>query len=182
MAQARNEVLVGFGTLYSAPVGEAYPDVDTTPAGNWDDIGYSEDGWAFAADFTYEDVEVAEEVDPIDVLKTAQQLRLVGQIAQPSLENFQIAFGGGTVANVVGPPNKDTYDPPAADAFTKSALLLRVDGTGGFVRDYRLYEAVNTGSWELPHRPAPDKALLAVEFRLILPTTGDIFNIHEANS
>ena len=183
MTRARNEVLVGTGALYAAPVGEAFPDVDVPPAGNWLDIGYSDGGWAFAGDFTFEDVNVAEEVDPIDVLKTAQQLRLVGAAAQPSLENFAIAFNGGTVANDAGPPDKDTYIPDSdTTAFTQTALLLEVAGTGGFNRQYRIQAAINTAAFSVQHGPAPDKALLALEFRLVLPDTGAIFEVHEANS
>jgi hypothetical protein len=182
MTRARNEVLVGTGALYTAPEGEAFPDLNAVVSGNWLDVGYSDGGWALAADFTFEDVNVAEEVDPIDVLKTAQQLRLVGAVAQPSLENFAIAFNGGVVANDAGPPDHDTYIPDSdTTAFTPTALLLVVAGTAGFERQYRIQKAMNTAAFSVQHGPAPDKALLALEFRLVLPDTGAIFEVHEAN-
>jgi hypothetical protein len=173
---------VGTGTLFTAPLGEAFVDVDATPAGNWVEIGYSSEGWAFGADFTFEDVPVAEEVDPIFVLKTAQELRVTGAVAQPSLENLQIAMGGGTVVNDPGPPDVDTYTPPAADAFTPLALHLRVDGTDGFVRDFLIQSAINTGAFEMQHAKAPDLTLIALEFRLLKPAAGDIFTVVEANA
>lgn len=182
MARSTTEVLVGPGTLWSAPLGEAFVDVDVAPAGNWVDIGYSSEGWAFGADFTFEDVPVAEEVDPIFVLKTAQELRISGSVAQPSLENIQIAMGGGTVVNDPGPPDIDTYTPPAADAFVPLALFLRVDGTDGFVRDFHIQSAINTGAFEMQHAKAPDLTLIALEFRLLKPAAGDIFLVVEANS
>ena len=66
MARDPLEVLVGTGTLYAAPLGEAFPtDPTTAVAGNWEDVGYSDEGWSFVADRTFEDVEVAEEADDL---------------------------------------------------------------------------------------------------------------------
>lgn len=189
MARTKTEVLVGAGTLYTAPVGEAFPaDPQTAVAGQWEDIGYSEDGWAFAADFTVEDVVVAEEVDPLFVFKTGQNLRFLGTIAQASLANFAVAMGGGTITPTVGPPALDTYAPPAADVYNAKALLFRtkapgfVSGTNEIYRDIQIQEAVNVGAFEMRHSKAPAIASIGIEFRILVPATGDTFNVVDTTS
>lgn len=39
-------------------------------------------------DRTFEDILVAEEVDPIKTIKTAQEARLMGELSQASLKTF----------------------------------------------------------------------------------------------
>jgi len=181
MARDSTEVLVGTGTLYIAPVGTAYPaNPATSPSGSWVDPGYSEGGWAFVVDQTFEDVEVAEEVDPVRVLKTAQAISFRGELAQASLENFQIAFGGGTIADDTPSAGFRTYSPPASSAFTERALLFRTEappGDGTEFRDFKLYRTVATGAVEVSHAKAPQKQLVSVEFRLLIPTSGNIYDI-----
>ena len=95
-----------------------------TPA--WDQVGYSEDGWTLEVDKTFEDVMVAEELDPIKTLKSAQEVRLTGELAQASLTNFQVAMGGGsTQSNELGAgasgaagtsvTGYHTFTPPTSD-------------------------------------------------------------------
>ena len=71
-----SEVLIGTGVLYikdASTTSLAFPGDDSnnfdSPGGMtvaWDEVGYSEDGWTLEVDKTfYEDVMVAEELDPI---------------------------------------------------------------------------------------------------------------------
>ena len=181
MARDALEVLVGTGTLYIAPVGTAYPtDPTDTPAAAWIDPGYSDGGWAFIVDRTFEDVEVAEEVDPLRDLKTAQAISMRGAFAQASLENFVIAFGGGSIADDTPSVGFRTYTPPASAAFTERAVLFRTEappGDGTNFRDIQMPRTVATGAVEVSHAKAPQKQLVAVEFRLLIPSAGSIFTI-----
>lgn len=188
MTRTRDEVIVGPGTLYVAPEGEAFPVNPTVaPAGNWVEVGYSENGWAFARDITTEDVLVAEEIDPLFTFKTAQNLRIVGSFAQASLANLELAFGGGSIA--VGSPAAgfNTYTPPPTNEFDRYAVLLRVaapeDPSGTpRLRDFQCPSCIQQGSFEMQHDKAPAKALIAVEFRLLVPGAGDIFDIVDATA
>ena len=186
MARVATDVLVGTGTLFTAPLGTAFPvDPTVTPAAAWEDIGYSEDGWIFAVDKTFEDVLVAEEVDALRVLKTAQEIRVRGVTAQATLENLQIAMGGGTIAAGVPAAGFRTYSPPASATFTELAVLLRAlapPGDGSRLRDIQCQRTVATGAIEMPHAKAPAKTVIAVDFRLIIPSAGDIFNVVEDTS
>ncbi|RKZ86131.1 MAG: hypothetical protein DRQ39_06145 [Gammaproteobacteria bacterium] len=181
MARDALEVLVGTGTLYMAPLGEAFPtDPSVTPAGNWEDIGYSEEGWKFVVDRTFEDVVVAEEVDALRVLKTAQEIRVQGAAAQASLENLQIAFGGGTIQTDTPAVGQSTYTPPASSAFTEYSLLLRVlapPGDGTKLRDIRVPRVTPTGTVEAAHAKAPTITVLAIDFRAIIPASGAIYDV-----
>ena len=47
MSLVPSEQIVGSGTVYLAPAGEAKPDVDTTPAGNWVAMGATDGGLTF---------------------------------------------------------------------------------------------------------------------------------------
>jgi hypothetical protein len=126
MAKTTGEVLLGPGTMYTAPEGEAFPaDPTTAVAGNWEDIGYSEDGWNIVADLTYEFFTPAEEVDPIATLKAGQEMHVRGVAVQFSLENLQLALGGGTIATAVGPPSTKTYTAPSTTDYDTFAVLFR---------------------------------------------------------
>lgn len=194
MARSVVDVLIGTGALFyatSSGTHSVFPsppegsiDGTTVPTGFTDDIGYSEEGWAFQVDRTFEDVLVAEENDPIHVLKTAQNIRLVGQSAQGTLENIQIAMGGGTISAAT-PAGHDTFDPPDSTAAADElALVLAVPAApvAGVekVRYIHVPRAIATGAFQLQHQKAPNKVVVAVEFRLLVPTdNSEIFRIIE---
>lgn len=181
MARSSEQVILGTGTLYVAPAGTAFPaGPGTAPAVAWEDIGYSDDGWTFGIDRSFEDIEVAEEFDPIKILPTGREMTLAGVVVQVTVEAIQTALAGGTITTVAGPPAVSKYVPPAADAApVEKALLLRSDApTGtGKKRDIQMPRAISVGAIEIPHAKAPARRQLAISFRLIKPTTGDIFTI-----
>ena len=185
-----SEVLIGTGVLYikdASTTSLAFPGDDTNNFDNptgmtvaWDQVGYSEDGWTLEVDKTFEDVMVAEELDPIKTLKSAQEVRLTGELAQASLTNFQVAMGGGsTAADEIGAgasgaagtsvTGYHTYKPPTSDGFTEYSLILHADGQAGSDRQFWMPRTVNTGSFSMAHQKAPNKVTLATEFKLLVP-------------
>lgn len=176
-----NEVLIGTGVLYikdRSTSSLAFPGDSTgswaDPTGMtvpWGEVGYSEDGWTLEVDKTFEDVMVAEELDPIKSLKSAQEVRLTGEMAQASLDNLAIAMGGGTVAedSVNYASGYYKYVPPVTDGFTEYALVLHTDGKAGSDRQFHIPRAVNIGSFSMAHQKAPQKVTLATEFKLLVP-------------
>lgn len=179
------EVLIGTGTLYyddNDGSEAAYPINPTlAPAVGWTDVGYSEEGWTAEVDKSFADVEVAEEVDPIAVLKTNQAIRLAGAFAQASLDRFRIAMGGGTIATATPAVGFDTYTPPTTTERSEFQLLFRTSAPGtaaqDFKRDWQFPRTGATGAISMPHRKAPDKTLIGVEFRAFIPVSGSIFSI-----
>ena len=183
MAKSISEVMLGTGELYVATEGTAFPtDPTTEPSGSdWTDIGYSESGWTLDYDKTFEDVMVAEEIDPIFTIKTAQEIRISGELAQVSLANLKEAMGGGTITTGSPSTGFSELKPPATDAFLEKSLLLRVDAPdstlGGTLkkRDVLVPRAVNVGAFSMTHAKAPQKVLVAVEYKVLKPGSGAQF-------
>ena len=182
-----SEVIVGTGVLYVAAIANdgnasgdyvAFPTDDgasawSDPASSWVDVGYSEDGWTLEMDKTFEDIMVAEEIDPIATFKTAQEVRLTGELAQASQANLQVALGGGTITTGDGSNGYQSgYNavmPPATDDFDEKSLLLIVDGPAGADRHVEIPRAVNVGAFAMAHQKAPQKVVIATEFKVLKP-------------
>ena len=187
---AINEVLVGTGVLYvadRAASGLAYPGDDgsgnwqavSTASAAWRDIGYSEDGWTLEMDRTFEDILVAEEVDPIKTIKTAQEARLMGELSQASLANLSVAMG--QIDSYVSEDDSDFaagYDvvkAPITDSFSEMAALLIAEGPAGADRHVQMPRVVSVGAFSMQHAKAPQKVVIATEFKLLVPDS--TFNV-----
>lgn len=180
MARDVTAILVGTGTLYLAPIGTAFPtNPVTAPDAAFEDIGYSEEGWTIEADKTVEDVFVAELIDPVGSFKTAQTIRITGNMAQVGLEQLQFAFGGGTIATGSPAVGYDTYTPPITDEFDEFAALFRTKAPGavGLLRDWKFPRVIAAGAISAQHTKAPTKALVALELRALVPASGAIFTV-----
>jgi hypothetical protein len=173
-----SDVLIGTGVLYAANKGTAFPGADSTTAtewaeiaSGWSDVGYSEDGWTLEYDKSFEDIMVAEEIDPIKSVKTAQEIRITGTLAQASLTNLNLAFGGGTLDedDTAYGDGYDTLVPPATTGFNEKSLLLVTEGASGAIRHFQIPRAVNVGAFSMAHQKAPQKVLIAVEFKILVP-------------
>ncbi len=188
MARETTEVLMGPGYFYMAPFGEAAPSlgvsdvISTDPAGSWEDIGYSEDGWSLVADVTIEYFTPAEEVDPIAAIKTAQEVHMRGVAIQFSLDNLKLFMGGGDISTDAGPPAIQTFTPAASDAFDFYAVLFRTWAPGGAndkVRDIYIPRVLSVSSLDISHMKGASPSSLAVDVRALKSTGVDIFTIVE---
>jgi hypothetical protein len=178
---AINEVLIGTGVLYLADrtaSGLAFPadnsgafQTAAAASSEWRDIGYSEDGWTLEMDRTFEDILVAEEVDPIKTIKTAQEARLMGELSQASLKNLSIAMGqtDAYVDEDGFATNYDVVVSPITDAFSELAGFLVVEGPAGADRQIHMPRMVSVGAFSMSHAKAPQKVVLATEFKLLVP-------------
>jgi len=193
-----SEVVVGTGILYCAAISNdgnasgdyvAFPTDNSgawaDPASGWVDVGYSEDGWTLEMDKTFEDIMVAEEIDPIATFKTAQEIRLTGELAQASQANLLLALGGGTITTGDGSngyaAGYNAITPPSTDNYDEKSLLLIVDGPNGADRHVEIPRAVNVGAFSMAHQKAPQKVVIATEFKLLAPKAnaqyGEMFRI-----
>lgn len=187
MAKTVDEILVGTGTLYWDLLdgGEAaFPaNSTTTPAAGWEDFGYTDDGVTIEVDRTHEDVEVAELFDPVAILKTKQNFKVMAALAQASLENIQVAFGGTIAADT--PTGYDTWSAPSTTTESEVQLLFRTSAptvaSVAKARDWQFRRAVPTGAVQMAHAKAPSKTIIAIEFRVIVPSSGDIVAVIDEN-
>ena len=188
MARSTAEVLLGTGAFYTAPHGETFPTNPTTAiAGNWTDPGYSEDGWNLVADLTYEYFTPAEEIDPIAVIKMAQEIHFRGVVVQFSLANLKVALGGGTIVTDAGPPAIATYTPPASDAFDYFATLFRTKAPESApgntdIRDVQVPRMLSVSSLDIAHMKGASPSSVAMDFRAIKESGSDIFTIIETTN
>jgi hypothetical protein len=125
---------------------------------------------------------VAEEIDPIFTIKTAQEVRISGELAQVSLANLKEAMGGGTVTTGTPSTGFSELKPPSSDSFLEKSLMLRIDAPdstlGGTLkkRDVLVPRAVNVGAFSMTHAKAPQKVLVAVEYKVLKPGSGAQFS------
>ena len=191
MAQSITEVILGTGNLFVAAESDlngsspnaTFPTTpaDTPSSSYWDNIGYSEGGFSLEYDKTFEDILVAEEVDPIKTIKTAQEVRITGELAQASLRSLKFAMAGGTTTADTPSSGYTTLVPPTTDAFEEKSLLLRVNAPGhdeagtAKVRDIQVPRAVNIGAFSLVHAKAPQKVTITIEYKVLKPNTGAPF-------
>jgi len=132
-------------------------------------------------DRTFEDILVAEEVDPIKTIKTAQEARLMGELSQASLQNLSIAMGqtdayvdedattDGDSADTGLAAGYDVVFAPITDSYSELSGLLIVEGPAGADRHVEMPRMVSVGAFSMSHAKAPQKVVVATEFKLLVP-------------
>ena len=177
MPQNRKEVRVGPGKLWLAPVGAVEPlnllaTFASVPATPWIAGPYTEEGTTFTISPSYEDIEVAEEYDPIDVEQVGRNLTVAMAIAQLAATYMQLALNGGTITAETGPPTASKYEPPDTTA-VPVGTAIGWDSRDGKER-YIWRRCIQTGDVETARRKAPNKATLPLSMRCLLPTTAGV--------
>lgn len=163
------DVLVGVGRLYMAPIGTTEP-VSSSAAlpSAWIPIGYTDQGHEFTTDITQEPIEVAEEVDPIRYENTRRISSVTFEMAQATRSRLAMVLGRGAVEA----DSAAGLEPPTAGAEVGVMLVWDSDEdptTSANVRwIYR--QAKPSGSVTIAHRKSPQKVLIPVTFNLEKPT------------
>ena len=161
-------VRVGPGVLYIAPLGSTEPtDLSGAWSQDWTELGYTDQGSNFVFDQTFEDVVVAEELEPISTLQTARQININFSLAELTAANMQRALNGGDIDTNGGVV---TFEPPAAGDFTP--VMLGWEADDGFER-WVFRRCIQVGSLDIPRRRAPDKAVLPMSFRVNTPAADE---------
>lgn len=163
-------VRVGPGHLKIAPIGSTEPtDLATPWAGAWTDLGYTNEGSEFVFDQTFEDVEVAEELEPVEVIQTARQTTVNFALAELTAANMQRALNGGEINTAGGIV---TFEPPSVGSFDD--VMLGWEADDGLER-WVFRRCRNVGSVNLPRRKGADKATLPMSFRALKPPAAPAF-------
>lgn len=201
MARNENEVLLGPGYFYIAPATATVPEPEVTftsaltlsddPGGNWQDVGYSEDGWSLVGSNEFSFWTPAELADPIATVKDSAEYMLRGVMAQFSLENLQIALAGGLITEDTAgvadtSPTLRHYDPPSSTEFSYfSALFITQKNDDNktsselCIRHTYVPFVVSVSEIEIPHTKGANPSLVGVELKAIKRATENIFRIDE---
>ncbi len=96
-----SNVSIGPGLLWVAPLGTPEPTAAMSigaPVGSgWRQLGYTEDGNTFGSDITTQDIEVAEETEPILTSTTKRVSHIDFKIAESTATNLLFALNQGVV-------------------------------------------------------------------------------------
>jgi len=180
------EIINGPLALWWAPVGEAFPDIDAAPAGNWVVIGtsgadnYTEDGVALAFDKSFEVFRGLGNTYPLKSFITETDAFVRVAVADMSLAQVRLAFNQNAITVDAGPPSIEHISLDVGTELNEMALLVR--GTskspqlaGGNLQ-FELNRVVETGSHEMTFVKG-DAAAVDMEFRILLDDAGAVGRI-----
>lgn len=173
-----DNVQLGPGRLYVAPLGTTEPTAnDSALPSAFRAVGYTEEGSAFSTTLTNNEVEVAEEADPILYVLAKRVNTLALAMAETTRQNLSLALGDMTGAFAA---NDDTaYEPPTLG--TEEACMIvwdsHEDDTDADNVRWLFRQAKPGGTITLPRRKAPTKATIAVTFNLEKPAAEKVFKV-----
>lgn len=89
-------VTLGAGRLSYAPIGTAEPTLASAALPSaWQSVGYTESGTTFATALSDEDINVAEELDPVGNTITGRVQTVAVEMAEATKRRLLLALGGG---------------------------------------------------------------------------------------
>lgn len=162
---------LGPGFLFIAALGSTEP-VDLAAAWNvaFVPLGYTQEGSSFSYAPSFDPVEVAEELDPLDSVSTGRAISVSFACAEITAENLKRAMNGGTITTGgVAPNTFKTFEPPALGAELK--VMVGFQSEDGLER-WVWRECKQTGTVEMQRRKGADKTTIANEFTVYKPATG----------
>lgn len=169
MAINTSNVIVGAATLYTAPANTALPADSVVyggawPAG-WTDVGATEEGVSQIVGTDTSDINIEEQATPVSVMVTRRNVRVQVALAEDVLENIKLAWGGGTLTTVVGPPATKTL--VLSDTLATFAIAFEALNSYGFFRRFYVPVVMSTADVTTRYRRAAAERSYAVEFRAI---------------
>lgn len=160
MATAPFEVIAAPFTVWTAPVGEAFPAIEDTPAGNWAQIGTSGDRNYTEAGVTIVHGDVVEQVrslgstGPIKTFRTEESLMVRFAVMDLSLEQYRHILNSNTVTDTAaggGAAGFRDVDMYRGASVAQTALLIRGSASAygdAWNSQFEIPVAVHTGSPE----------------------------------
>lgn len=175
MAGNSKNIKHGPGWLYFAPVGFVEtpitgPSVDLSTIPALVSVGYTDEGSTFSATPSFEDIEVAEEIDPVDVVANGREMTVGFACAEVTAENIAKAFNGGTVTTATGTV---TFEPPSSDTAAVHTAVVWQSFEKDEIWIYR--DCVQTGAVTMERRKGATKTTIPQEFRILKPAVGKPF-------
>lgn len=156
-------VALGPGILYTAPIGTTEPTALGVWPSGWVQMGYTHEGNAFSYELNTEMIEVAEELEPVDIVPVGRTIKVAWALAEITAKNLSYALNGGTIAT---PTGLVTFEPPDTVSMTKRMYGWQADDN----EELWIYrKCFNQGTIEVPRRKGADKAVIPFEIMLMKP-------------
>lgn len=147
--------------LYGHPANHATPGW----GGNWVAAGATEEGFTLNGEQSSTDHNIEEQAAPVKKTLDSRSLGIGAQLAEDTLNNVRLAFGGGTITV--------TEDPDLGLLITRFTLSSNVDELAvgldmatidGKIRRIRIPTATSSENVEVNFRRAASKRLWPVQF------------------
>lgn len=139
------------------------------------DLGYTEEGSEISVETKYEDIEVAEELDPVAILATSRIIMVSFALAEITASNLKRVFNGGTITSASGCVY---YDPVVLGQ--EQYVMLGWESDDGQER-WIFRKCIQTDKVTIARKKAPDKATLPAGFRAVKPPSLPAFRAIEAS-
>lgn len=178
------EILGGPLEIYTAPVGEAFPTLDTAPpGGNWTLMGlsgsknYSEDGVTISPEQEIELVRALGLGAPVKARRTTEDLILSVTVMDLTVEQVSLALNGNTITTVVpGSGTVGTREVELSQGLEVTQYALLIRGVSPYIvntsaapaiAQYQVPVVVVSGSPEIVYVKGEDVAGIEMEFTAI---------------
>jgi hypothetical protein len=157
-------IALGPGTLYQAALGSSEPnDLATGWVAAWVALGYTHEGSDFSYQLNTEDVEVAEELDPVSVEAVGRVIMVKFVLAEVTASNLQRSLNGGIITTGTG---FVTFEPPAFGTLTRRMYGWESDDAE---ERWVFRQCLSTGSVEMARRKGAAKSGIPFELRCEKP-------------
>jgi hypothetical protein len=151
-----------------------------TGVSGWTNIGATDNGSTFARQVTTGDVTPEEAFYPELIATTGITESISFGLLYMTPDNWLLGFNGGTTSTAgTGGTALTTYTPPAPGAEVNRMLIWQsVDDS-----ERMIWRSVfNAGQVSIVRQKSPNKAVLAVEFRVLQPASGAAWTRYSADS
>ncbi len=166
---AFESILVGSGEIFIAPVGEAFPDADDAPAGNWVTLGDIDGGVTINKTQSTDEHEVDDESGPVKITRSAERMTIVANLAEATLDNLGEVFNKQDPSVDAGPPAIKTLNLYRGVGNVNEVAVLFRGGSpyGDFNAQYQIPRAAQIG--DIGSAFVKDsKVLIPVEFTALV--------------
>ncbi len=141
----------------------------------WIPCGVTRDGSQFSYELTTENIEVAEYLDPLDIIPTGRNIGAAFDLAQITNRSYLMAWNGGTSTTVSGATTTllTKVSPPVLGAEVDTMIGWESqDGTERII----YYQATQSGNIQWSNQKAPNYKSLPLTFKIKQPESGNPFD------
>lgn len=172
MSGTAANVLVGSAVLKIAPKGTVIPAFDGTNPIVWNvafkDVGYTEDGCEVGYNPTFKDIEVDEEMAPVQTILTAEKGSISAKLAEATIANMNNAISASSVTTAAATLTKSGYSLLKVGSGAPVEVVVGLEGVNpqGRPRIIIGYRAIAIANVQMAFKKT-DKIVIPVEFRLL---------------